>query len=326
MIKLHHTLTISLGVAVVSCNKAKEIAAQARSAISSEASSSGNTDDGPADPELASLVDQTEEGVIFRTDLPFPSRLEVTTVQRMVIDGRSFENSELGQNVTSMKGTRKFVTKVERAGDQVRYTMSEATFTLPVSSENKNSKPDVAQLLSPSGPRLFTKKGGKWSAEESRDFRTAVISREILPVFDELLEDCAAAPRGLWLGRKRIKPGTEFNVSKDNLGMLVSGKVKGNLKLTFLSIGSVHGHPCGVLSVSGEYYRDGFSDFEGRVMNEDVAVKSGKIWLSLLYPIVLKEELETVRTMKTGSDGNLSSRIQGSVKASVVREWKAITP
>ena len=84
--------------------------------------------------------------------------------------------------------------------------------------------------------------------------------------------------------------GDQLAVSGDSLPMLVAGKGKGSLNLKLESFEAVAGHPCGVFSVSGTYSRKKFPDFEGNLTDEDVTIQSGKIWLSLIHPIVLKEE------------------------------------
>jgi hypothetical protein len=86
----------------------------------------------------------------------------------------------------------------------------------------------------------------------------------------------------------------------------------------------VKGHPCGVFSVTGDFSRKQFPDFDGNFTDEDVTIQSGKIWLSLIYPIILKEELDTIQSFKSGGQGGLVGRGQGTVKVSVEREWKAL--
>ncbi len=58
-----------------------------------------------------------------------------------------------------------------------------------------------------------------------------------------------------------------------------------------------------MFSVTGDYSRKQFPDFEGNLTDEDVTIPSGKIWFSLLYPMILKEELATIQTFKSGGQG-----------------------
>lgn len=321
--KLSHLLLLLPCLAICSCDKAKNIADKARSVID-DAGKSKKADTSKPDPELLKLVDQTEEGYHFRSDLPFPAKVEVKVTHSMEIDGRSFEASILGNSTDTVKGTQKVVSKFEKDGDHLRYTMQEATFAEPVVSKEKDAKPVVQQLSPPAEPRVFKKTGSKWAAGDSGSFRSAVLSRELSPVFETLLEENALQPRDLWLGKKRIKVGTEIPVPAESLKMLVSGKAKGSYLLKLESIGAVDGHPCGVFFVTGDYSRKNFPDFEADFSDEEVTVQSGKLWLSLLYPLVLREELDTIQTYRSGADGSPALRIQGAVKLSIIREWKKL--
>ncbi len=48
--------------------------------------------------------------------------------------------------------------------------------------------------------------------------------------------------------------------------------------------GGVDGHPCAAFSVTGDYSRNQFPDFEGVFTDEEVTIESGKLWLSLIHP------------------------------------------
>ena len=124
------------------------------------------------------------------------------------------------------------------------------------------------------------------------DFRIASRAQMIAPVFEDLLIEDGLAPRALWFGKKRYKVGDKLTVTDDFLPMLVGGKAKGNLKVTLESFDAVNGHPCGVFSVAGDFTRKQFPDFNGSITNEEVTIESGKLWLSLLYSLILREETD----------------------------------
>ena len=107
--------------------------------------------------------------------------------------------------------------------------------------------------------------------------------------------------------------------------MLVAGNAKGRLKIKLESFDSVNGHPCGVFSVAGDFVRKQFPYFDGSVMNEEVTVESGKFWLSMLYPIILREETNVIQTSNRGGQGGLAVSLAGSAKVSVVRDWRGAT-
>ncbi len=150
------------------------------------------------------------------------------------------------------------------------------------------------------------------------------VTRNIYSVFDALLVEVALSPRPLWFTEKRLKPGDQLTISGKSLPMLLAGSSTGSLTLTLDSFEPVKGHPCGVFRVTGNYSRRLIPDFEGKFTDADVTIESGKLWLSLLYPLVLREELETIQTLRT-SGGGPSVRQQGAVKTSVIRDWEPVT-
>jgi hypothetical protein len=318
---------VLLGLASASCDKAKDLANKAKSAVEGQiAKKAGESGSTLADPALKKLVDETPEGFVFRKDLPLPGKIEVRTTRRHEISGRSFEASAIESHVQVVKGTQTTVTKLERAGSQVRYTLEQSTFAEPVIEGAESKEPVVKQLAPPSQPRVFHQAGASWKSDDREGFRAVALSRQLGPLFDSLLVENTLAPRTLWFGKRRFKIGDSLAVSGDSLPMLVTGNAKGSLDLTFQSIEAVKGHPCGVFSVTGEFSRKQFTDFEGNSTDEEVTIQSGKLWLSLIYPLILREETETIQSTQSGGGGGLATRSQGSVKVSVIREWKATGP
>jgi hypothetical protein len=311
-----------------SCDKAKQLSDQARAAMEAKiAKAAGESGDTATDPELQKLVDQTSEGVIFRKDLPFPTHVEVKTTTVHQLSGRTFQSSEIETQASVVKGTQTSVTLIERQGDQIRHTMEQSTFADPVPEGADDSKKPVVRNLAPaSQPRIFKKSGSTWKADASAGFRGAALSSQLAPVFDQLIIENALAPRSLWFSKTRLKIGEQLTVTGKTLPMLLEGNAKGSLSLTLESIGSINGHPCGVFAVKGDYSRKQVPDFEGVLTDEEVAIESGKLWLSLIYPLVLREEYDAIRSYRVGGSGSPGSRGQGSVKVSVIREWKVTSP
>lgn len=320
------TLT-AVCLALSSCDKVKNLAEKAKSTVASElAKKSGESGDSKPDPALQKLVDQTPEGAIFRKDLPFPNRVTVKITQRSEVSGRFSQKSELGSQVDTLKGTISTTSKVERSGATVSFTLMESIFTEPVLEDADSKKEPVAKVLEPpSAPFEFVKSGSSWKSAVSTDFRIASRARTISPFFDQLLVENTLAPRELWFGKKRHKIGDELSVTTEFLPMLITGKSKGQLKLKLESFEAVHGHPCGVFSVTGDFTRKQFPSFGGTVTDEDVTIESGKFWLSLLYPLILKEDLAIIRTESAGGQGGLSTSGRSWAKVSVIREWKGAT-
>jgi hypothetical protein len=319
---------VLLGLASSSCDKVEDLANKTKSAVESLiAKNAGESGASQSDPALQKLVDETPEGFVFRKDLPLPGKIEVRTTRIHELSGRFFEASAIESHAQVVKGTQTTVTKLERAGSQVRYTLEQSTFAEPViEGADKSKQPAVKELAPPSKPRVFGKSGTAWKSDNSEGFRAAALSQQLGPVFDSLLVENALAPRALWFGKRRFKIGDTLAVSGESLPMLVTGDAKGSLDLTFESVEAVKGHPCGVFAVTGHFSRKQFADFEGNFSDEDVSVQSGKLWLSLIYPLILREETDTIQSTKSGGGGGLAARGQGSVKVSVIREWKATGP
>lgn len=329
--KTRHLVIPLLALALASCDKAKDIAAKATSAVKHEITTrTGGSEETKVDETLQKLVDQTPEGVIFRKDLPFPQRLEVRTTRRREISGRFFQTSAIEKRADTLQGTQVAVTKLERAGDHVRFTLEQSSFSIPSAEgpdgERQKISNPLEQVAPSTRPVTFTKSGDTWKSDDRGSFHAAVLSKQLTPVLDELLIDNALAPHALWFAKRRLKIGDEFDVAGPSLPMLVAGNAKGSFHLKLEAIDAVGGHPCGVFSITGDYSRKEFPDFEGNLTDEDVSIQSGKLWLSLLHPVILKEELDTIQTFKSGGQGNLSGRGQGTIKVSVTREWKALDP
>lgn len=317
---------IAIG-SLVSCDKAKEIADKATAAAKEKITAQIASSKEQADPELQKLVDETPEGVIFRKDLPFPTRLEVQTIRRNTIVGRNFQPSAIDKSVELINGTKVIHFKLERTAQQVRYTLEKSDFILPLAEGADPDDPpasDPTKSAPAARPISFRKTGSTWKAEDTDTFRSELISKQIIPVFDQLLIENALAPRPLWFSKKRLKPGDEVLVTDATLPMLFEGQAKGELTLVLDSIEPVAGHPCGVFKVTGDYSRKKIADFEGNLIDEEVTIQSGKLWLSLIYPLVLREELDTIQTFRSSQSGGQAVRGQGTVKVSTTRDWKAL--
>lgn len=328
--KAHYLPFIAIALATGSCEKVKNLASSARDAAAKKigkTAAAATTPANASNPELQKLVDQTAEGAVFRKDLPFPASLEVKTTRKEEVSGRTVQSSAIGTEVAPVNGTRTTVAKYERAGDQVRYTLLESSFAEPIvgapPADGKKPPAPPAPAAPASPPVIFNKSGNTWKADRSQGFRAAALSQSISPVFDELLIDAGLAPRSLWFTGKRLKPGDKLTITGKSLPMLLAGNATGNLTLTLTAFEPVHGHPCGVFEFSGNYSRKQVPDFEGNFTDMDVTVQSGKLWLSLLYPVVLREEADTIHTTHSGTSGGLAVRGQGAAKVSVTREWKA---
>lgn len=292
---------------------------------------------GVPDPELAKLVDETGEGVVFRSDLPFPADVEVTVTRTADFQGMVRRSSALGDAAEKTAGISTSVAKLELTGAKLAYTLEKSVFQKPATAAVPGGKETeapvptpVTEVLLPQFPLSAAEKKPVFFAREKAgwksggDFRAVNLASKISGELDALLVENALAPRRLWLAKKRrFKPGDEISVSRSQLQMILGGNVSGVVKMKLEKTDFVGGHPCGIFSVSGNFSRKNQPDFEGGFMDEEFAVDSGKLWLSLLHPLILREELHGVWTFRSGARGGPA--LQGSGKAAFVTErvWKA---
>lgn len=312
-----------------SCDKAKNIAEQATSTVKESINKATGEGGGKVDPELQKLVDQTDEGLVFRKDLPFPARIEVNASTSSQMNIRLLAASAIERNSKMLSGVMESTDKFERSGDHVRFTQGKISLTDPTALDSED-KPKVIDdnplnsLMEIEAPREFRRRDGMWRADEAGGFAAAAVAKEIGPVFDVLLQEHGLAPRPQWFAKRRVKTGGEIVLTGPALAMLVSGGATGTLKLKLESTGEVAGHPCGVFSVSGDYSRRKFPSFSGGFTDEDVTIQSGKVWLSLIHPLVLKWDIDTIQSFKTGDKGGQLIQGQGTSKITITREWKGM--
>ena len=161
-----------------------------------------------------------------------------------------------------------------------------------------------------------------WKAVHSNDFKLAVWGRNLEPHLAALGSAAGVLPRSYWLGKRRLKPGDSVPLSGETLALLLGEGASGSLVLKLEAFEASGGHPCGVFAVTGNYRQAGVPGPDGEVIDEDVSISSGKLWLSLVYPVVIRQQLETIQTLSTGMRSSHSTLIQGSVAVAVTRTWK----
>ena len=181
---------------------------------------------------------------------------------------------------------------------------------------------ELTSIKELSGGKIgFAHDGKSWKATHSNEFKLAVWGRNLEPHMGVICADAGVLPRPYWLGKRRLKPGDTVPLSGTALTLLLGEGATGTLDLKLESFEPSGGHPCGVFSVSGSYRATAVPGPDGEVVDEDVSISSGKLWLSLVYPVVMREQLETIQTLSTGARSGHSTHIQGSVAVAVTRTW-----
>ena len=341
-------LLFLLVVSLVSCEKIKTLADKASTVLKEQIDSKKKKGQVPTtESALQKLVDQTPEGVIFRKDLHFPEQLVVTVTRHRDMAGHFSQTPDLNRTITE-------ITKVERTGDLARITRLQeddaphgpATCappdkakpvdtkkspdkTKPVSKGKAldSSKDNSAEKVMPAAKSYAFRKSGKtWKSVDGGKKATANLSKQLAPAFDQLLVESAVNPRRFWFAKRRLKIGDQLDVSGEGLPMLRECATKGSIHLKLVTLEPVDGHPCGVFEVTGDFSSKQLPNYYGEFTDEEVSIQSGRLWLSLLYPIILKGELDTIQTFKSMANGSQVSSGQGAVKDSFTYAWKVLGP
>lgn len=317
-----------LMVALAGCDKVKNAAQQAVGAVNKGVKERLEDKQPESDEALANLVDQNEEGVVFRKDLPFPQHIRILSRIERRIEGRVILTTETGQKkVEEVNGKETLIKELEREGNRVRCTIKESGFAVSGEDAEQGAtkvpnpmrrRQDVSNSLN----FVLTDKG--WTTADKGDFRAMALSQQLGPVFEDLLVQHGLRPRPLWFSKRRIQIGDEIEISGELLPLLWAGEVSGGVTLRLVKLDAVHGHPCGMFEISGDYHRQSVASFDGSLLDEEVAIESGHIWLSLIHPVILRQELVTIQSFKPSEEGAPGGRGQGQIKVSIEREWRAL--
>jgi hypothetical protein len=337
-LKFMKTLWIALPLFVgglSSCDKAKLAVEAARVKMS------GVTDPGaPAEPggdvdaALASQVDTAAEGVRFRRDLSFPGDLKVRIVNRRTFKNvRILSSSALGSEAMSYSGTWEDVASVELGGGQLSIALEksgEVNELNPRKDAEKATGPEKERLpvtgVGTAGSQLrFLQGPDGWRAPETKgavEFGNMILEREIRPSLPQLLATHGVRPRTQWFSSsRRWIGGDKLVLEGKSMALLFPGKTGGKVILTYEAAEALEGHPCGRFSIQGDVSLKGDVSLTGETSNTEMTIRSGKIWCSLIHPLVLREDYEGVKTSEMGSGQGPKLRIQGEVHQVIAREW-----
>jgi len=328
---------------LASCDKIRSAVNEAKSAVGAasqpEEKSAAVAAGGQVDAGLGALVDRNEDGFRFRKDMEFPTHVHARMVSSVRYHNvRVMRRSALGTENLTMDGTTETISQWRLAGDRLEVSMEKMTFTLPPEKLPKSDgqKPDpAASSQSPVGQAIpmermaqmkgtFVKSGRGWHAENARggDFLRATWLQKMEPGVGSLAIAAGVLPRSMWFGKPRWKEGAAMTLEGENLRMIeAAGKVKGKVQLLFEAEEAVGGHPCARFAVSGNYSAEDQAGEDGGKSDADVTISSGKIWFSLIHPLVLRRELDTIITVSTESDG-VPTKIQGRAVVTTASEWK----
>ena len=323
-----------LSASMLSCDRAGKLVDKAKSTVSGKSAKEEDKAEEeeakpvPMDPALAKLVDRTDEGVLFRRDLPFPKEVGVVITEKEPMGVRLFQQSEVSKQATSLSLIRKFSMEIKKTPEFVRFSGFKESFadTTPTTGDAAPVPQQRHPLQAPVSPKDVTLvlRKDKWSAGGTPGFAELAFAQQMGPQMSVLMQEYGLSPRPLWFGKRRIVPGKPIEISGELLPMLVAGKATGELTITLEDIESVHGHPCGRFSIKGSYQRKGFPFLDGRQFNEETSILSGHIWMSVLHPLVLQYRTERIVTLSIAEGTGPAIRYQGNTSPLRSIAWQAV--
>jgi len=157
------------------------------------------------------------------------------------------------------------------------------------------------------------------------DFRAMAAGKQLAPVVDACLSGWGMVARSPWFGATRFSEGTELVLKGKQIALITGTAVKrGTAKLRFEKTESLGGHPCAVFTWSGDYDEE-TPNLEGETEQWEVTVSAGRLWCSLVYPLVLREEGKGMLTVLVrDSRGRVKRRLQGAVDFTESFQWNRL--
>ena len=295
------------------------------------------------DPALAKYIDKNGDGYVLRTDGPFPRHLKAIATEVTKFKDVRMAKRVGDQSVnTKLSSRMENVMEYEIAGGAVRFikrqdlnqrekSPAERVERLKVIADAKEkgiespADPDriVGDLVGKAVQ--FSYQGGVWKAKPTGEFKTMAWGKSLEEDVAEILVNNGLRPKRSWFGKSRIPIGHKLKLAGSSLGIVFEDVAKGKLDMEFVAVEGVHGHPCAVFDVSGAIELEETIDDEGRNKAGEETVESGRIWFSLLYPVMLRAELEKIVSYETREGGKLVEQFQGKASSHTHIDWKAVT-
>ena len=295
------------------------------------------------DPALAKLVKSKGDAYLFRRDIAFPPHLKVISTELRKLNKVRFAGkSQFGEGSMELSVREDEVMEYEMAGGAVRFTMKEkVSEKIPNAAERlarlkvieealqkKQKPPDTRERIVDNlvGKVVqFNYVGKSWKAVPTQEFKTMAWGKGLEEEVTARLVENSLLSRPRWFGTKPMKTGEVTKLSGKSLNLLFDGMDNGTIEIVFKGMEGVHGHPCAVFEVSGSYVESQKDNGQGQTVGGEATIDKGKIWCSLLYPIVLRSDLDLIVSWKTLEGGKLVSQMQGTVNHKMHRDWKAVT-
>lgn len=295
------------------------------------------------DPALGKLVTMQGDAFVFRRDLAFPPHLKVVTTKVTKFKKvRAAGKSEFGEGSMELSVRDDEVMEYEMAARAVRFTMKEkVSEKIPNASErlarlkvieealkNKRQPPETRErIVDPFVGKIvqFNYDGKDWKALQTREFKTMAWGRGLEEEVGSYLVENGLQSRPRWFGTNPMKLGEVTNLSGQSLDLVFDRIKVGTVAMVLKGMEGVHGHPCAVFEVSGALVQSEKENEQGQTTSGEITIDKGRIWCSLLFPIVLRSDLDQIVSFKTKEGSKVVSQMQGPVNEKIHREWSAVT-
>lgn len=296
---------------------------------------------GSVDEALAVQVKRGEGGVAFRRDLAFPKEIhgmfhEELTWENMLVHG----STVFGAQKVVLNGSYETEHSFSKGGGTFGMSYSKylekvlSPEELAALEDDEGGKKVAEDAASDAPGRGLTGKelsfantaqGWRYQQSETGDFKAMVFGKELAEDLPKILERTACWPRSVWFSSSRFwKPGDTLELEGPSVKLLDPDAQTGTLVFAFEEEEAIDGHPCGRFSVEGRLVTRVGDQDGGDGMLGDVTIESGKVWASLLYPIVLREEVELIESSRRAGQsagGEGVNHLQGRSRVVISIEW-----
>ncbi len=295
------------------------------------------------DPALAKLVSKNKEGYLFRADIPFPPHLKV-----IVTEVTKLKKVRMAQRIGKETARTELTTRddkvmeYEMAGKAVRFTKAKQVSERKLSDLERLQRLEAIAKAKEDGSEppetrdrkidplegkavQFNYDGKAWKAIPTKEFKTMAWGRGEEDRVAETLISNGLQPKPRWFGSKRIPLGHKVRLSGSSLDIVFEDVAKGHLDMEFKAVEGVHGHPCAAFDVTGSVELKPGTDDQGRATSGEATIEKGRIWFSLLYPVVLRMDLDRIVSYETRDKGQLIAQIQGKTSERIHSDWNAVT-
>jgi hypothetical protein len=246
---------------------------------------------------------------------------------------RRIVTSALGTDKMTANGAFEIVGFLQRSGPQMSLTIEKAGPVIDPKEAVEKAKASAQGAPPPEpepfvGTRVEFQQGqGGWGLPSQKgavDFNRKLLEQNLLPNLPGLLVQHGIMPRRQWFSSsRRWIGGDKLVLEGDSLALLFENGAKGKVTLTYEVSEALDGHPCGRFAVQGDVSLNNETMFDGATQSGEMTIQSGKVWCSLLHPVVLREEYQTVRTVTEGIGNGPTTKIQGGIDELRIRQWKA---